>query len=90
MWVPYPVSMRIRVRLLGNEAAVVGSDHVDVMLRVAAPTAGDVLVAIGEAAPSLKGGMKGIRVAVNHQFVGTEVVIKAGDEVALIGLVSGG
>ena len=83
----YSWAMRIEVKLFGAERAAVGCGTVAVDLAEGA-TAGDVLAALGEACPGLS--LASARLAVNHEFAGAERIIAPGDEVALIGLVSGG
>lgn len=54
------------------------------------PTCAGVLAGLGEAAPVLAPMLGGSRLAVNHEFAALSDTIAPGDEVALIGLVSGG
>ena len=54
------------------------------------PNCGAVLRAIGEQAPALAEAVRTARLAVNHSFAPREMVLRAGDEVALIGAVGGG
>jgi|GEM_PF-474953 len=83
----YSWAMRVEVRLFGPERAAAGRDTVAVDLAESA-TAGDVLAAVGEACPGLS--LAAARLAVNHEFAEPARAIASGDEVALIGLVSGG
>ncbi len=59
-------------------------------MTVAEPTAGRVLEALAQDAEPLAPSLASSRLAVNHEFVDSEHVIKPDDEVALIGMVSGG
>ena len=71
--------------LFGAEQKSVGRSSVDVEV-ADAPRARDVLKALFEKWPQLKRA----RLAVNHAFVAGDEKIGAKDEVALIGMVSGG
>jgi molybdopterin converting factor small subunit len=79
------VVMKVKVLLFGAEEESVGRSSVDVDV-VDAPRARDVLKALCERWPQLKRA----RLAVNHTFVTGDEKIGAKDEVALIGMVSGG
>jgi molybdopterin converting factor small subunit len=76
--------MVIRVQLFGPEAAMLGKDVVEVHLQNTV-TSQQLLQAIQQQHPLLHG-----RIAVNHAFAQPEQVIGHDDEVALIGMVSGG
>ncbi len=82
--------MRIEVLLFGAQAEAAGRDRIALSLPSAALKCGDLRDAIHAAAPALGAQLPGVRFAVNHEFVDDEHCIRAGDEVALIGLVSGG
>lgn len=77
--------MKVKVLLFGAEEKSVGRSSVDVDVADAA-RARDVLKALVQRWPELKRG----RLAVNHAFVAGDEKIGAKDEVALIGMVSGG
>ncbi|MCA9287173.1 MAG: MoaD/ThiS family protein [Phycisphaerales bacterium] len=81
--------MRVRVLLFGDEARRAGCDHVDVELDDGAAAA-DVRAAVERACPALAGSIGHVRLARNNAFAGPDEAIRAGDELALIGLVSGG
>ena len=53
-------------------------------------TCGQVLVAMGASEPKLGPFVASGRLAVNHAFAPAEHVVRDGDEVALIAMVSGG
>lgn len=74
----------IRVRLFGPEAAAIGTDSVQVTLQGAA-SCQNLLDELTRIHPDLTG-----RIAINHEFAQPEQIIGESDEVALIGLVSGG
>ena len=82
--------MQIEVKLFGPQAVLVGSDAVKLASDTDAPTCAWVLTHLGEAAPELAASLPQSRVAVNHAFATPETVVREGDEVALIGMVSGG
>lgn len=79
------IVMKVKVLLFGAEEKSVGRSSVDVDVAEAA-RARDVLKALVQRWPELKRG----RLAVNHAFVAGDEKIGAKDEVALIGMVSGG
>lgn len=81
--------MEITVRLFGPEAEVTGRHQVTLNLGDAA-TCGQLRAALGGQEPSLAPHLSVCRFAVNHEFVGDEHPVDEQDEVALIGLVSGG
>lgn len=81
--------MDVRVRLFGAEAAAAGQDSLTVTLTQPA-TCRDVVDALARSCPALQGLLAGTRVALNHEFAAPDDPVRPGDEVALIGLVSGG
>jgi molybdopterin converting factor small subunit len=82
--------MRVSVLLFGPQATLAGARSVDVVIQTDAPTASAVLTALREAAPALTGSLTSSRLAINHEFANADQSIQQGDEVALIGMVSGG
>lgn len=80
--------MQVNVLLFGPQATLAGKREVAV--EVAEPTAQAVLTALSEAAEPLAASLAASRLAVNHEFVAETHPIRPGDEVALIGMVSGG
>lgn len=81
--------MTIDVLLFGPQAGLHGAPLARIEVDQVT-TAGDVLRALADAAPALRDSLRKSRLAVNHEFVGPGAPIAAGDEVALIGMVSGG
>ena len=81
--------MRVCVLLFGAEAAAVGRDRVEVET-ASAPSAADLRELLAARVPALRPHLGAARFAVNHVFAAPERKIAEGDEVALIGLVSGG
>lgn len=81
--------MTIEVRLFGPQAQLVQRSSVRVV--VAEPATCETLRAgIARAEPKLAPTLAGSRFAVNHEYVAEHAPITEGDEVALIGMVSGG
>ncbi len=81
--------MRVIIKLFGDEARIVGQRIVT--LDLAEPvTCGAVRAAIEKLHPALGSTTPRCRFAVNHEFVADTRNIADGDEVALIGQVSGG
>ena len=81
--------MKIDVLLFGPQAEIVGADVVSVELTAPA-TAAAVKQAVREAEPMLGPSLASSRLAVNHAYAVDGDEIFAEDEVALIGMVSGG
>lgn len=82
-------AMELTVLLFGPEAKA--CDASEVRVRVGdQPTCAQVLEALGEAHPQLRASVGSCRLAVNHEFAAASTPIKPTDELALIGLVSGG
>lgn len=82
--------MTITVKLFGPEAQAAGRREVVVQLAGERATCGELRRALGEAAAELRPHLPGCRFAVNHAFVGDDDAVAPGDEVAIIGKVSGG
>lgn len=83
--------MTVSVRLFGSQARMVNRDRVEIELPETEPTCARLREALAEAAPQLDGSLAGSRFAVNYEYVVDErTQIQASDEVALIGMVSGG
>lgn len=82
--------MRATVKLFGPLADRFGADHVHVDLAHNQPTCAAILEALPAAAPALAGSITGCRLAVNHAFAPPHHTINPSDEIALIGMVSGG
>jgi len=82
--------MEMTVLLFGREADVAGRSSVALRIENAQPTCRDVREALGAAEPSLLPLLCRGRLAVNHEFVADDRVLTPDDEVALIGMVSGG
>ena len=82
--------MKVVVHLFGPQAQLVGETRVTVHLPDDAPTCGALRTALAREAPSLASSLATSRFAVNHEFADDDQRVADGDEVALIGMVSGG
>jgi molybdopterin converting factor small subunit len=81
--------MEISVKLFGPEADLAGQTQVVLNVDSTA-TCGELRRVLAECQPSLSVRLPSCRFAVNHEFAGDERPVTERDEVALIGLVSGG
>lgn len=81
--------MMVRVLLFGPEAAAAGRAFVDADAPPGA-TSADIKAAVARACPAVAPLLGPARLAVNAEFVPDGRAVCPGDEVALIGLVSGG
>lgn len=81
--------MHLRVLLFAGLRERLRRDSIDLELPAGARVR-DLLAALAAAGPDLSASLSVCRVAVNHEFVGADHVIAAGDEVAVIPPVSGG
>lgn len=82
--------MEVRVLLFGPERDQLGRSEVCVQLDAPHCTCADLRARLAESQPSLAAALRTARFAVNHSFAPDAQPIAPGDEVALIGLVSGG
>ena len=82
--------MQVKVKLFGPQAQRVGRRHVRVELADDDATCAALRRALHEAAPQLADTLADSRFAVNHEYADESRTIRADDEVALIGMVSGG
>lgn len=81
--------MRVRVLLFGPQADAAGRRAVEIDL----PEPADCRALrerLAQVCPALAPTLPASRFAVNHEFAAPDHPIRAGDELALIGLVSGG
>lgn len=81
--------MNVRVLLFGPAAMAAGVDSV-IVAAAEAPTSERILAAIGEQFPVIRPFTQVGRLAINARYADVSTVVAAGDEVALISLVSGG
>ncbi len=81
--------MRVEVKLFGAEARLFGAESLSVDLDAPA-TCGDLRDAMRAVAPVLASSLGWARFAVNGRYADDAAPVEEGDELALIGLVSGG
>ncbi len=81
--------MRVRVLLFGPEADAAGASEVSVDVDET-PTCAALRAHLARAVPALVPSLPGCRFALNGEFAPDSSAIGEGDEVALIGMVSGG
>ncbi len=82
--------MECTVLLFGPLAQATQRSAISVRLAAEAPTVADLRRALAEGEPQLAALVRGCRIAVNHEFAREDRVLRAQDEVAVIGMVSGG
>lgn len=82
--------MNVTIKLFGPQAMLAGRGEVTVTLTDEAPACAALRRALGETEPKLAASLPGSRFAVNHVYVQDAHRVRAGDEVALIGMISGG
>ncbi|MGL4511993.1 MAG: MoaD/ThiS family protein [Lacipirellulaceae bacterium] len=82
--------MRRTVLVFGPQAVAVGTRSIEIDLVDSPCTVADVLEAIGAASPALLPSLAASRLAVDHEFATPERLLTGGEELALIGMVSGG
>ena len=78
------------VRLFGPLAQTALCERVTLNLDTPAPTVADLRAQLGAVVPALAPLLGTCRFAVNHAFVPESQSLHGQDEIALIGLVSGG
>lgn len=81
---------RIRVKLFGPEAATAGRREVAIDLPDEAATCAQLRASLAAAEPALAPRLPHCRFAINSAYAGEDDPVRPGDEVALIGPVSGG
>ena len=81
--------MDVAVLLFGPAAAAAGSSVVAIRAP-ASPTIASLAPLLRDACPAIAPMLPSLRFALNGEFAKPDATIRPGDEVALIGLVSGG
>lgn len=81
--------MEIDVLLFGPASDAAGADRVRLSLHEGC-SAADALAILAERQPRLRPFVECGRLAVNHAFAPPATLLRPGDEVALIAMVSGG
>jgi molybdopterin converting factor small subunit len=82
--------MLARVKLFGPMRLAVGDGELSLALHSDAPSCAALRSEIRVKEPRLTGLIDGCRFAVNGRFADEEQVLAEGDEIALVGFVSGG
>lgn len=85
--IDFPV--KVRVLLFGPESAALSRNHVELDLPAPA-TCHSLREHLAAAYPALRPGLAAARFAINSRFAAPDQRINPSDEIALIGLVSGG
>lgn len=78
------------IRLFGAEAAAAGVRIIEIPMPGPHADCASLRPILLAVCPAIAGLLPGCRFAVNHEFVEDRHPVKPGDEVALIGRVSGG
>ena len=81
--------MRVEVLLFGPQAAIAGDRRVSLDVPLPA-SLGGVRGALAAACPGLAPTLPASRLSVNRRFAPDSTEVLPGDEIALIGMVSGG
>ncbi len=82
--------MTVIIKLFGPLSEAVGRGELAIAVEHARPTCGEIRERLAAGEPLLAGMLPACRFAINHAFADDARVIAEGDEVALIGLTSGG
>ncbi len=82
--------MLVRVKLFGPMRLAIGESELSVVLEGGPASCAALRVEIRAKEPRLAGLIDGCRFAVNGRFADEEQILTEGDEIALIGFVSGG
>lgn len=80
----------VQVKLFGPQAQLAGRRELCIALESTDVTCDQLMGLIASSEPALALSMKSSRLAVNHEFVDGSSSVRPQDEVALIGMVSGG
>jgi len=80
--------MIVRIKLFGAEARAAGQREISVT--TAGGSCSELREKIADQCPQLRELLPKCRFAVNHEFVEADHFVRESDEIALIGLVSGG
>ena len=82
--------MTVTVLLFGPQAQQAGRREVALDLPGQTATCADIRRALAGEVPALHESVTRSRLAVNHEYADDQQPVREGDEVALIGMVSGG
>jgi MoaE-MoaD fusion protein len=83
------MTMQVRVLFFGVLKDLVGNGNEFIVLAPNA-TVGDLLSQLENRTPRLKAVLSSVAMSVNEEYAGPEVILKQGDEIALLPPVSGG
>lgn len=81
---------RFNVKLFGPQAQLAGRSLISLDLDTDATTADQIMQDLTRQLPELAASLPSSRLAVNHEYVDQQHPVTPGDELALIGMVSGG
>ncbi|MEM9346073.1 MAG: MoaD/ThiS family protein [Planctomycetota bacterium] len=81
--------MQIDILLFGPQAKLAKTNRITIELDHA-PTVADAMSMLGEQLPELVPTLGVSRLAINHEYAQADDELSEGDEIALIGMVSGG
>jgi molybdopterin converting factor small subunit len=84
-----PAERSVDVLLFGPAARAASASSVSVLVPEPC-AASEVLERLPQQHPAITFALPGSRLAVNHAFAAADTVIRPGDELALIAMVSGG
>ncbi|MEL6895274.1 MAG: MoaD/ThiS family protein [Planctomycetota bacterium] len=84
------IDAKIEVKVFGPQAESIGEQVMEISVPQLPVSSEDVLAAIPNHYPRLSDSMRVSRLAINHAFARPGQMIRAEDEVALIGMISGG
>ncbi|MBI1375048.1 MAG: hypothetical protein GC159_20205 [Phycisphaera sp.] len=82
--------IELTVKLFGPAARAAATSELSVQIDGDATIAADVLRALRDQHTSIASLVDAARLAVNHEFADADTPVRASDELALIGQVSGG
>ncbi len=82
--------MTVIIKLFGPLRRAAGREEVVIAVEQQRPTCGEIRARLVADEPLLAGMLPACRFAINHAFVAEDCEITECDEVALIGLTSGG
>ena len=82
--------MELYVKIFGPQALLAETRACKITITGDRTSAAEVLKAVADAYPSLASSIESSRLAVNQEFASPEQPVMAQDELALIGMISGG
>jgi molybdopterin converting factor small subunit len=82
--------MRLSIKIFGPEARIVGQREVSVDIPALPITCSQLRALLCEAEPRLSPSLRTARFAINCDFATDQMIVRAEDEIAIIGSVCGG